>query len=953
MADTAARLAISARRNEVARFTIAVIGIDMTDVAMAMQVRLGRDVPGAPLIALATVSTLAAEGLKFDSVSVSNGIPTSIIKGRINASTMTDATKVPYSGEVGDDTVLDYAMQWTLGGDAQTRLYGDFIVLASAFGSDGAPTNRPVSYGGSSGGSGSSASGSLTFGDQVISVSINGADIIAPLTSRAEDAATRAEAASASATALAADIPVAGDNASAALAAALILTDAVPAVPVGPNPNILRANVPGAASGVAFDILITADITGETRLIAGGLDRVIARDGGGNSTIAGDLLRGQIASLKYSAGGGKWVIQRTRYANDRDPLASLRPYLIENPWGAVRKFLSRGGGSSISVGQGGGDGDAPNDMFVALLNARKRQDGFQAVSQIVGQPGTGTLDMEAQFANAPASEFPEMIRTYVPGMNDCYFRLFVMQHGFPNILAGLKRMLLADAAAGRISIIWTSPHPHPGRVNLADGMPADKPMTYPVYKAAPVTAADVRAQLGTDTVMRDWTGNGVITPGSRTFAQYNAAIETLCRSIPTAICIDAAWTFFRYGLEPAYRQGASAIDALYYGTDQNHFSPAGYNAGYRRATIPAVDAILNGDVGTRCFRGVPDGGMLSLPLLAQSELGSPTANNGKLARINYEGTDVFVGALNGAWRPLSTGAPLAMGFNFARGVMPDGATVARAAGPYSSTGSDKAMLFATAANIGRLDYHPVTGAARGLLLEPQSTNLQIGSTIINTPNFRIYGDRTAGGNGPNGTATARLKRNSANTNGRVFDQYPSDYGGGDNVQRVMTAYVRNIDAAVIEMTEIGFTKGVRLTTSTGAVTATGGSTAFQEAAAGGMTRIGFAAMKTNGFGYWVAYLDPSSTLPLTTAEFGLIQIEARTTPTSYIPTTTAAATRPGETLTLDWGGLGVPDGNITVRYTFDGGSTQDVTTAVASGKSTIAGGALNGLRIMRADIVTA
>ena len=179
---TAARLAIAARRNELARFTIVVEGVDMTGVDMAMQVRLAPDTPGVPLFTLGTVGSIAAEGLKVDSVSVTNGIPTSYIKGRINASTMTDATKVPYAGERGTDTVLAYAMQWTMGGDAQTRLYGDFIVVASAFNSNNAPANRPASYGGSSGAAAIGSSGVLTFGDQIIRVSLGeGADIIAAI----------------------------------------------------------------------------------------------------------------------------------------------------------------------------------------------------------------------------------------------------------------------------------------------------------------------------------------------------------------------------------------------------------------------------------------------------------------------------------------------------------------------------------------------------------------------------------------------------------------------------------------------------------------------------------------------------------------------------------------------------------------------------------------------------
>lgn len=195
MADTAARLAISARRNEVARFTIAVTGIDLTGVAMAMQVRQTVDNPYL-LFALGTVNTLAAEGLKLDSVTTTNGVPTSIIKGRINASTMTDAAKVPYVGEVGTDSPLAYAMQWTLAGDAQTRLYGDFIVVGSAFGSDGAPTNRPPSYGGSSATCGGSSSGSLSFGDQIIAVTLASSDLVGLEVAKAIAAAGIATAAS-------------------------------------------------------------------------------------------------------------------------------------------------------------------------------------------------------------------------------------------------------------------------------------------------------------------------------------------------------------------------------------------------------------------------------------------------------------------------------------------------------------------------------------------------------------------------------------------------------------------------------------------------------------------------------------------------------------------------------------------------------------------------------------
>ena len=190
MPETAARLALVARRNEIARFTIAVTGIDLTGVAMAMQVRLARGVPGTPLIQLGTVTTLAAEGLKLDSVSTVNGLPVSVIKGRINQATMADATKVPFAGELGADTVLAYAMQWTQNGDTNTRIEGSLIVRDTAFGPDNFPANRPSGYGGSSASGADSAS--LTFGDQIVQVSLRDADLLAPLVTAATAASTTA-----------------------------------------------------------------------------------------------------------------------------------------------------------------------------------------------------------------------------------------------------------------------------------------------------------------------------------------------------------------------------------------------------------------------------------------------------------------------------------------------------------------------------------------------------------------------------------------------------------------------------------------------------------------------------------------------------------------------------------------------------------------------------------------
>ena len=47
----------------------------------------------------------------MSSVITTGGVPTSTITGTINKTTMSNAASVPYSGEVGDDSKLAYALQ--------------------------------------------------------------------------------------------------------------------------------------------------------------------------------------------------------------------------------------------------------------------------------------------------------------------------------------------------------------------------------------------------------------------------------------------------------------------------------------------------------------------------------------------------------------------------------------------------------------------------------------------------------------------------------------------------------------------------------------------------------------------------------------------------------------------------------------------------------------------------
>lgn len=183
---TTARLDLSVWRNDdVYEFPLRVRGLDLSALALRMQVRILPDAPGAPLIDLNKVTNGNAEGLRIAGVSVVDGVTTSDLRIRINKSTL---AALPYAGEVGDASMLAYAL--LIGG--RTRLVGDFVVLAHTYGSDAAPATRAASAGTRSSGS-PPAGATLTIGvDQEVELVIDGADLVGQLTQQAQAAASQA-----------------------------------------------------------------------------------------------------------------------------------------------------------------------------------------------------------------------------------------------------------------------------------------------------------------------------------------------------------------------------------------------------------------------------------------------------------------------------------------------------------------------------------------------------------------------------------------------------------------------------------------------------------------------------------------------------------------------------------------------------------------------------------------
>lgn len=151
-------------------------GLDLTDYALAgVVVQNWDNDPGSPEIALPMLGggdPAGTTGFRLDSVDTSGAVPISYFSLYIAQS---DMAAIGAAAEVGSDLTWKWTADLTPdGGDAARFLQGDFRI---------------------GGALGSSGSVSLALADEIISVSIDGADLLAPLVAAAGAAASAAEAA--------------------------------------------------------------------------------------------------------------------------------------------------------------------------------------------------------------------------------------------------------------------------------------------------------------------------------------------------------------------------------------------------------------------------------------------------------------------------------------------------------------------------------------------------------------------------------------------------------------------------------------------------------------------------------------------------------------------------------------------------------------------------------------
>lgn len=230
-------------------------------------------------------------------------------------------------------------------------------------------------------------------------------------------------------------------------------------------------------------------------------------------------------------------------------------------------------------------------------------------------------------------------------------------------------------------------------------------------------------------------------------------------------------------------------------------------------------------------------------------------------------------------------------WDFTGGALPDGVTFTRAG---TATYFDAAGVLQTAlADVPRFDHNPVSGALRGLLVEPSATNQLLNSgfagAAVGTPGTAPTswplnasgGSITVASGGEIGMSATAARQIigpafalaldevatfgvtvTANPNGNVFRQIASPVHSGGAVASVSKFYVNGTEVDGLTYVPAA---GDRLV-----------STLTMGSGAGSYTfRLGVGCIG-NATGE-VRFTRP--------------QLETGATPTSYIPTTTAAATR--------------------------------------------------------------
>lgn len=270
-------------------------------------------------------------------------------------------------------------------------------------------------------------------------------------------------------------------------------------------------------------------------------------------------------------------------------------------------------------------------------------------------------------------------------------------------------------------------------------------------------------------------------------------------------------------------------------------------------------------------------------------------------------------------------------FDFTGGVLPGGAALQR-----SSAGTRvnaAGVLVSEAIDAPRFDYHPLSHAPLGLLCEGQRTNVVVRSAEFDNA---AWSKASLGVALPVVTANAATGPDGMASADRI-DFAPVPASG----QFAVIASASPIAVAATAQAASVWLRGLAGGEVLYLMVTPDGVSYFRQAVTLVTTWRRFVLAFTPSAGnlYLQIGIDRRDAAQTATAGASVLawgaQLEAAATPGSDIATGASAVTRAADVLTLAWATRGVRDGVVTLRYSFDDGSTQDVATTVAAGVSTV------------------
>ena len=269
-------------------------------------------------------------------------------------------------------------------------------------------------------------------------------------------------------------------------------------------------------------------------------------------------------------------------------------------------------------------------------------------------------------------------------------------------------------------------------------------------------------------------------------------------------------------------------------------------------------------------------------------------------------------------------------------------------------GSD-GVLRSASVNEPRFDHNPTTGESLGLLVEEQRTNLLLRSEEFDNASWSKTGSSATANSitSPNGLLTADKLVEDTSTGGHVFVQEIS--GLPDNTTYTASVFCKAAErnwVAVTVVDKLGIINRVWYNVATGVQGTTNGTVSAFSATlfSNGWYRLAVSASTSTGVG--AAGVRVSLGTADNTAAYtgngtsGLYlwgaQLEAGSFPTSYIPTTTAAATRAADVAQITGTNFSSwyrqDEGSIYIsgapRYTYGGTNTFPRTFSISNNTTT-------------------